>query len=348
MGTTNFGTQTINFDYKQQGIAQGFNKLNYKLFPKGIYEGGLLTRADANTVTIGTLTLFIEDSSVALGVRVETAATVNLTITEATPYVIARFIWADVEANYMDLRCVAVGSLLSTDVILGKGNYVGGALQPTFLYTERTISILTQGLGKFYYGTTDPTGTQRLNYDGDLYPTRGYNAILASGGAVDDFHYDAVDPTGTKRLNYEGYFYPTRVYNPMWGDLAEYFPKYKHTKEIPEKVYSINKYGEAELTSKKADKNVLGVCSNTAGFILHEKYKENGVCIGLSGTVKVLVRSKVKKGDFLVSDKNGFAKRATIFNKIFKPEAIIGKALESHFPPELCPTYEKEILMLIK
>ena len=85
MGTTDFGTQTISFDYKQTGTAQGFNKLNYKLFPKGVYEGGLLTKVNATTVTIATLTIFIEDSAVGLGARIETSISVNLTISEATP-----------------------------------------------------------------------------------------------------------------------------------------------------------------------------------------------------------------------------------------------------------------------
>ena len=310
MGTTNFGTQTITFDYKQTGTAKGFNKLNYKLFPAGIYKGGLITRKNATTATIATLTLFIEDSAVGLGARIETASSIDITISEATPYIIARFIWSDVETNYMDFFVKASGDILTTDIILGKGNYIGGVLQSTFLYTERTISILTQSLGKFYYGDTDPTGTQRLNYD--------------------------------------GYLYATRVYNNLWGDLAEYFPQYHNKQELPGRIYS-NSYGNAILTCKKADKNILGVCSDTAGFILHEKYKENGVCIGLSGTIIVCVtNSKIKKGDFLVSNKYGYAKKATIFNKIFKPEAIIGKALENHIPNELCSDYEEKILMLIK
>ena len=310
MGTTNFGLQTISFDFAQEGTSQGFNKLNYKLFPKGVYEGGLITYKDANTVTIAPLVNYIEDSSVGLGVRVETTIAVDIAIIEATPYIIARFVWADVDANYMDFFVKAFGDLVATDIIIGKGEYIGGVLQTDILYDERTISVLTQSLGKFYYGTVDPTGTQRLNYD--------------------------------------GHFHATQIINSTWGDLAEYFPKYKYQLEIPGRVYRIDNFGEAVLTYKKADKNVLGVCSDSAGYILKEEYKENGVCIGLSGTVKVIVNSEIKKGDFLVSDKNGYAKKATIFDKIFRPEAIFGKALENHTPNELCPTYEEKILMLIK
>ncbi|KKL96474.1 hypothetical protein LCGC14_1844130 [marine sediment metagenome] len=146
MGTNNFGTQTITFDYGQIGTAKGFNKLNYKLLPAGVYEGGLLTYVNANTVTIAPLVCFIEDSAVKLGARVETINNVNLTITEATPYVIARLIWADVNINYMDFFCKAVGDLLTTDVIIGKGDYVLSVLQVDFLYNERNKGVLQDGI----------------------------------------------------------------------------------------------------------------------------------------------------------------------------------------------------------
>ena len=44
MGSTNYGNQIINFDYKSPATAEKFNNLTYQIIPRGIYEGGLLTK----------------------------------------------------------------------------------------------------------------------------------------------------------------------------------------------------------------------------------------------------------------------------------------------------------------
>ena len=43
--------------------------------------------------------------------------------------------------------------------------------------------------------------------------------------------------------------------------------------------------------------------------------------------------TKIKKGDLLISDKNGYACKANFYHKIFKSYNIIGKALEDNKLP---------------
>jgi len=361
MGTTNWGTQTISIDYAQAGTSQEFNKINFELLPPGIYKGGLLSKKDANTVYLSPFTCYIKDDSIELGVRVSTLNTIEKTISEATPYIILQFSWNNVVANYLDVFAKAKGDIIATDIIVGKGDYQGGVLQDTFLYDERTITPLAVNLSEFpdaanslpflemmklAYNDTDPTGTKRLNYDGHFHATKVFNVTLGPSGKtgdVADFHYDAVDPTGDKRLNYNGYFYATKVFNAVWGDLGEYF--LSDQKEYPGRIYSIGNNGKIELTKKQADKKTIGVCTDSAGYILKSKYKDNGgILISLSGTVRVWTgknKHRIKKGDLLISDKNGCATRANIFDKLFKSSAIIGKALENGYN-------KQRILMLVK
>jgi len=320
MGTTDWGTQTISIDYAQAGTSQEFNKLNFELLPPGIYKGGLLSKKDANTVYLSPFTCYIKDDSIELGVRVSTLNTIEKTISEATPYIILQFSWSNVAANYLDVFAKAKGDIIATDIIVGKGDYQGGVLQSTFLYDERTITPLAVNLSEF------PDAANSLPFLEMM-----------------KLAYNDTDPTGTKRLNYDGYFYATKVFNAVWGDLGEYF--LSDQKEYPGRIYSIGNNDKIELTKKQADKKTIGVCTDSAGYILKSKYKDNGgILISLSGTVRVWTgknKHRIKKGDLLISDKNGCATRADIFDKLFKSSAIIGKALEDGYN-------KQRILMLVK
>jgi len=145
--------------------------------------------------------------------------------------------------------------------------------------------------------------------------------------------------SGTDYLNYDGYFRANRVYNAVWNDIAEYFL----SDEIgqPGKIYII-KNDKAILSNKRASGAVIGICSDSAAMIMKEEYKDKGIIIGLTGTIKTWVRSKIKSGDELVSDIDGFAAKANIVDKLFKRSSIIGKALENN------NGQEKRILVLIK
>ena len=170
-------------------------------------------------------------------------------------------------------------------------------------------------------------------------------SIIATGSTATicgvPFHADSVAPTGATRINCEGYFYATRVYNAVWNDLAEFFL----TSDIKEygKVYVVDEKGLVTRSTHRADGKVIGVASDTAGYLLKQEYEHKGIPIGLAGSVNVWVKTKVAIGQELVSDKNGFAVAANWFEKIFKRDAIIGKAIG--FSKD---DVNKRILMLVK
>ncbi len=142
MGIVNYGTQIITFDYKQEGTAKGFDAYNYKILPDGIYNGFSLTKVDDSTVTVGTGSCAIEDSSQNVIANIRTTTTQNVTISSATPYIIFRFRWVNIENNYMDMLAVAYSGILSGDLVIGRGIYNGTILSSIFDYSLKSYASL--------------------------------------------------------------------------------------------------------------------------------------------------------------------------------------------------------------
>lgn len=141
MGSTDFGSQTITIDYEAPLRASSVNKINYELHQKGIYNGGTLTKVDADTVRLSALTCYIIDSSTGNGVRVETSSTVDVDVTETTAdYIVLRYNWSNAADNYMDVLAVAYADIDADDIIVGKACFHSSTLQSTFDYTRRTTA----------------------------------------------------------------------------------------------------------------------------------------------------------------------------------------------------------------
>lgn len=150
----------------------------------------------------------------------------------------------------------------------------------------------TKIIGRFYSGTTAPSSTERLNYDGYLYATRMYNAVYNDYAEL--FEVD-----------------PNEEFNP--GDVIV---------KVPGKNLYTKSY-------ESLSKLVVGVVSDHYGHLLggtgDEEYdKKHFVPIGLAGRNITKVKGYVCEGDLLVSTKNGMAK-ASVGTKI--PGTIFGKVL---------------------
>ena len=113
MGSTNYGNQTITFNYQQEATASGFNGLLYKIIPTGIIEGGECSiDTNNNTITVSPMNVILNgvdalgnDSELVIHVTTENSIT-SLSPDNATPYVVARFNWEEADNNYMDVICV--------------------------------------------------------------------------------------------------------------------------------------------------------------------------------------------------------------------------------------------------
>jgi hypothetical protein len=158
--------------------------------------------------------------------------------------------------------------------------------------------------------------------------------ILNTGTTkTNGFFYDGTTaPSGTTRLNYDGYFYATRVYNAVFNDYAEYFEK--DTSEEFEPGDVICKSSDNTYCKSKSpyDRNVVGVYSDSFGHILggngDGNDDENFIPVGLAGRITVKAIGYIEQGDLLVS--SHIPGVAMSYSGNYIPGTVIGKALESY------------------
>ena len=124
MGTTNYGNQSIQWQYYDPLNSDEFDKHNQDIIPVGIYKGGLIALAGGNDITIATLVCMISDGTQAA--RIATTTPIALTIAQATPYVCLTWTWAALTNWFMDVTAKA--SPAANDIVVGKGIYVMGVL----------------------------------------------------------------------------------------------------------------------------------------------------------------------------------------------------------------------------
>ena len=128
---------------------------------------------------------FIQDTINNVGTRIETGSAQNLTVNNATPFIILRFSWADAQNNYMDMLAVANADIQENDLIVGRCVYddVGTTLSTTFDYTRRTIFYTNkQKIEDSYLRVTptEPASNQVTVSSGVLNSSKG-NLLVAGG-----------------------------------------------------------------------------------------------------------------------------------------------------------------------
>ena len=113
----NLGDQVISFRYKEPAKARDFNSLFRDIFPKGIYEGGVLSVKTTTTITIPTYSAIIQTDTTDGAAKVTTGLDYDFTIFTGAPpadgdYVIYGLLtWAETPNNYVGyyFRTVASG-----------------------------------------------------------------------------------------------------------------------------------------------------------------------------------------------------------------------------------------------
>ena len=150
----------INQNWGQSGISQTWNRLNYNVIPSGFLTDVSLTKISSVEVSVPAFTAFIYDSVLNLGVRIENTTTeTGIAIAPANPYVVVRLTWVNNSSNDFTIISVAYGSILSTDLIIGLGNFSGATLVD-FDYSLQSISFLKYGgLGYDPYRVTVTSNT---------------------------------------------------------------------------------------------------------------------------------------------------------------------------------------------
>jgi len=163
------GTQTLTLDYAEQGKAKPVNRINHKLIPKGIYEGGEVLYVNGTTMSINPLVAFLPDNVSNVAIRVETDTLQEIGVDVNFPYLVLRHIWDDTENNWTSLINVAFNPdpethtnaelFWDSDIIIGKVVYIDGVLQSELDYSRATKSVIKEteiSIEKFKVLPTEP------------------------------------------------------------------------------------------------------------------------------------------------------------------------------------------------
>lgn len=185
MGTTNFGNQTLSFDYNQDATGKLFNLLNYNIIPSGIYTGFALTKLSNILVSISSGICFIYDDINKVAVRVETSSDQNISVSNATPYIVFRMQWADATNCFMDMLAVSFADIETSDIIVGRCVYdnAGTILNTSFDYTRKTVFYLSKIKQQDSYlrvTPTEPVSNQIMVSSANLNSSKG-NLSVAGG-----------------------------------------------------------------------------------------------------------------------------------------------------------------------
>lgn len=186
MGSTNYGNQTLVFDYRHPATSTSFNQIMYKLIPAGIYDGGELTKVDDSRVSVSPLKCFITDEDIEIGVRIVTEEAAVIAVDVDTPFIILRLDWLEQANNYMDILAVAEADINSDDLIVGKVEYTSNTIfLSEFDYTERDEIEVNTVLSEtpFKVSPTNPPSEYVSIFTGSAVTENSYlNSVTGFAG----------------------------------------------------------------------------------------------------------------------------------------------------------------------
>jgi hypothetical protein len=182
MGTTDYGTQNITFQYQEAATSLDFNKLNNNILPTGIYNGGLLSKASSNIIQVAPVDFVIEDSNNKVSVKVTTLVNANIEVSAATPFIVFRWEYASSVNNYVDFLSVAYSDIQTDDLIVGRCIYESGTLQTNFDYSRKSYSYLgslKSDENELRVYATEPYSNKVYVTSGEVYSEDGTVSVTA-------------------------------------------------------------------------------------------------------------------------------------------------------------------------
>jgi len=145
VGAIDHGNQDITYNYYEEATAEDFNKRHLSIRPRGIYNGGYLTKVLDTRITLSPFALEIGDNSEQISSKSSVNATLDSetldsgSISSATPFIVFRWAFAETIANYVEVHAIAsLAAAQDNDIVIGKCEFSGATLTG-FDYSCRTF-----------------------------------------------------------------------------------------------------------------------------------------------------------------------------------------------------------------
>jgi hypothetical protein len=148
----------------------------------------------------------------------------------------------------------------------------------------------------------------------------GYNGNNIKQGW---FYSGTTAPSNSNRLNYDGYFYATRVYNAVYNDIADFITIEEDCEVEYGKVYVFD--GEKHRQSASyMEIGAIGICTDTYGFgVGSKKDGMKQIPIAIGGFVLAYVDKEYPSGTPLTTTGNGYLTEITQVDKMEYPERVV-------------------------
>jgi len=191
------------------------------------------------------------------------------------------------------------------------------------------LTIKCEGAASLALGTSN---TDRLTIDsnGNVAIT-GNLDVQGSTKAAGVFYTGTTDPTNSDRLNFDGNLYATKVYGAVWNDYADYWKAAPSELIVPGCIYIQTEAG-LQLCRNRADKRVVGICSDTYGMAIGDK--KNSVPIAIGGFVLAHIDKEYPVGTLLVA-------KGIQLTKAKWYEILLQKPIAKYIKPEFKKIYNK-------
>jgi hypothetical protein len=138
-----------------------------------------------------------------------------------------------------------------------------------------------------------------------------------------NFHTGTTDPTGTTRLNMDGYLHATRVYNAVWNDIADFIEVPQTTIIEYGKVFVMDEEGNYGASRNYCPAGIMGIASDTYGFGVGQKQDMKQIPIAIGGFVLAHIDKQYAPGTPLTATEDGKLTEIKITDKRDYPERIV-------------------------